>query len=239
MAQLGQDCNKNLVAKLKLSCRRTPRTVSEPPWGVRPCDVMEGGSHCLQCADRCRWLHCHDHATNQTYNLCHYTYGSPQIAMGRLPSSNEGGSVSVNSICAMAPAFFLSLYKILSAFWVWCMPVMFHGLYFMCVMVISRGHESRFQKMSLVLMFLIFGILSFTLSAPALGHGTFAAMVLLLLIPLCAAILQISPWNPCLREMLSMQRTSYAILLAQNRIAELGIYNLSVTSPFVLAYLCA
>ena len=96
-----------------------------------------------------------------------------------------------------------------------------------------------FEKMSPVLMHLIFGILSFTLSAPALGHGTFAVFVLLLLILLCAAILQISPWNPCLRDVLSMQRTSYAILFAQNRITELGIYNRRVTSLFMLAYLCA
>ena len=104
---------------------------------------------------------------------------------------------------------------------------------------ISKGHESMFEKMSPVLMLLMFGILSFTLSAPTLGHDIFAAIVLLLLILLCAAILLILPWNPCLRDVLSMQRTSYAILLAQNRITEQGIYNLSVTSLFMLAFLCA
>ena len=96
-----------------------------------------------------------------------------------------------------------------------------------------------FEKVSPVLMLLIFGILSFTLSTPALGHGTFAVIVLLLLILLCAAILLISPWNSCLPDVLSMQRTSYVILLAQNRITELGIYNLSVTSLFTIAFPCA
>ena len=153
--------------------------------------------------------------------------------------STEGGSVSVGSMCAKAATFFLSLYTSPSAFWVLWMPAMFHELYFMCIMVISRGHESMFEKMSPVLMLLIFGILSFTLSAPTLCHGIFAAIVLLLLILLCAAILLILPWNPYLSDVLSMQRTSCAILLAQNRITEQGIYNLSVTSLFMLAFLCA
>ena len=71
------------------------------------------------------------------------------------------------------------------------MLVIFHEVYLIFIIVISMGHENMFEEMSPVLMLLIFGILVFILSAAYLGHGPFAVIVLLLVIPFCAAIFPI------------------------------------------------
>jgi tellurite resistance protein len=163
----------------------------------------------------------------------------PMVLWEDLQIGPARGSVSAGSMCAMALAVFLLPYTSLGAFLVWWMSVALHAVYFVCVLLILMRHKNTFEEISPVLMLPIVGVLVSTLAAPTLGYGTFSLVVLLMAIPLSAAILMISLWNARTHGVPAAQRSSYAILLAPPSVTALGIYALSGSLYYLPVWICA
>lgn len=163
----------------------------------------------------------------------------PKVLWEDLQIGPARGSVSAGSMCAMAMAAFLMPYSALGSFLIWWMAVCLHAVYFICVLIILLRHDRTFDEISPVLMLPIVGILVATITAPSFGYDFFCWLVLLLAIPLSAAILLISLWNARTKGVPAPQRTSYAIFLAPPSVTAIGIYGLSAETYYMPVWIGA
>ena len=231
MVQLGQDCNKNIMATLKPFWRRTPPALFPSLLGLfglalawrAAADVWNVPSTIGAIMGVIAAFVLMITLTSYVIKL----YIRPKVLWEDLQIGPARGAVSAGSMCAMALAAFLLPYTTLGAFLIWWMSIGLHAVYFGCVLVILSRHENTFEEISPVLMLPIVGVLVATLAAPKLGYETFAFVVLMLAIPVSATILMISLWNARSAGVSAAQRTSYAIFLAPPSVTALGIYAIS------------
>ncbi len=243
MAQLRQDCNKNIMATLKPFWRRTPPALFPSLLGLfglalswkAAATVWNIPSTIGSAIGVVATLLLLVTLTSYVIKLLI----RPKVLWEDLQIGPARGSVSAGSMCAMALAAFLLPYTTLGAFLVWWMALLLHAVYFGCVLVILSRHENTLAEISPVIMLPVVGVLVSTLAAPQLGYGGFAIAVFVLTIPLSAAILLISLLNARTHGVPLPQRTSYAIFLAPPSVTALGMYALSGPTYYMPLWICA
>lgn len=163
----------------------------------------------------------------------------PMVLWEDLKIGPARGSVSAGSMCSMTLAAFLVPYSHLGATAVWWMSIALHTVYFLCVVLILARMDRPLQQITPVLLLPFVGILVATAAAPAIGLGTYSAIILTVCIPLCAATILLSLWNGYTHGVPPAQRASYAILLAPPSVAAIGLYALSGDSYYLPAWICS
>lgn len=149
------------------------------------------------------------------------------VVLNDLEIGPARGAVSAGSMSGLALAAVLLPYSTQSATVVLWGSVVFHDIYFLCVMYILSRHERWLAEVNPVLLLPFVGIIVAGLSAPQLGFTWFSIAILFGTLPFAFAIVVLTFWNMGMRGVQPPLRPAFAILLAPISIyglisAELG-----------------